>query len=158
MIDGSCESLSSTPSSRGTGGAAAAASGAATAGIGGAAGVSALMAAGASVLMAGAAGSGGGEAAVSVRCGGRRVQGAGGGATGASGLTATGDLTPCEGTRLRGMRAMAATSLRLAVDAQALDALNAQQPQRVQRVAVAQQLLLAVLALQLRGGDSEAQG
>jgi hypothetical protein len=32
---------------------------------------------------------------------------------------------------------------------QALDALHAQQPKRVQRVAVAQQLALAVLALQL---------
>jgi hypothetical protein len=64
---------------------------AATAGIGGAAGVSALMAAGVSVLMplAGAS-STGGEAAVSMRCGGRRVKGAGGGAAGASGLTAAG--------------------------------------------------------------------
>jgi hypothetical protein len=47
----------------------------ATAGIGGAADVSALTATGVSVLMraAGASGSGGGEAAVSMRCGGRRV-------------------------------------------------------------------------------------
>jgi hypothetical protein len=57
------------------GGAGGAQPDAATAGMGGAAGVSALMAAGVSVLMAlaGASSSGGGETAVSTRCGGRRV-------------------------------------------------------------------------------------
>ena len=78
---------------------------AAAAGIGGAAGFSALTAAGGvSVLMPemGATKPGGSELSRSMRCGGRRLYGGGSGAAGALGLTASGDLTPRKGTRLRG--------------------------------------------------------
>jgi hypothetical protein len=49
-------------------------------------------------------------------------------------------------------------STHLAVHLQALDALHAQQPQRVQRVAVAQQLALTVLTLQLERQRAVAHG
>jgi hypothetical protein len=56
-----------------------------------------------------------------------------------------------QGKSWHSARECCAAGARLAVDAQALDALHPQQAQLIQCVTVAQQLAFAVLALQLRG-------